>query len=298
MGRLVEQIRKGKILVSDGAWGTFLHEKGLKPGECPESWNLTRRSDVLDIARSYVDAGADMIETNSFGASRIKLAHYGLERKASEINKSAAEISREAAGEDRIVLGSIGPTGKFLITGEVTEEDLYEAFSEQAVALERGGADAACIETMAALDEALCAVRAVRENTGLETVCTFTFEKMADGSYKTMTGVSPQEMAKSLADTGADVIGTNCGNGMAGMVDIVKAIRSVNRQIPLLVHANAGKPMVVDGKTIFPETPRDMARLASDLVQAGASIIGGCCGTTPGHIRAIADAIRAEILIA
>jgi 5-methyltetrahydrofolate--homocysteine methyltransferase len=297
MGRLVEQIRKGKVLVSDGAWGTFLHQKGLKPGECPESWNLTRRSDVLDIARSYVEAGADMIETNSFGASRIKLAHYGLERKASEINKSAAEISREAAGEDRIVLGSIGPTGKFLITGEVTEEDLYGAFSEQAVALELGGADAACIETMAALDEALCAVRAVRENTGLETVCTFTFEKTADGSYKTMMGVSPREMAKNLAEAGADVIGTNCGNGMAGMVDIVRAIRSVNREIPLLVHANAGKPKVVDGKTLFPETPRDMARLAPDLVRAGASMIGGCCGTTPAHIRAIADAIRAEILI-
>ena len=298
MGKLTEQLRAGRILISDGAWGTFLHEKGLKPGECPESWNLTRRSAVLDIARSYVDAGADMIETNSFGASRIKLAHYGLERKASEINKSAAEISREAAGEDRIVLGSIGPTGKFLITGEVTEDDLYDAFSEQAVALERGGADAACIETMAALDEAMCAVRAVRENTGLETVCTFTFEKTADGSYKTMMGVSPQEMAKSLADAGADVIGTNCGNGMAGMVDIVKAIRSVNRQIPLLVHANAGKPKIVDGKTIFPEMPRDMARLAPDLVRSGAGIIGGCCGTTPAHIRAIADAIRAEILIA
>jgi 5-methyltetrahydrofolate--homocysteine methyltransferase len=296
MGRLVEEIRKGKVLVSDGAWGTFLHQKGLKPGECPESWNLTRRNDVLDIARSYVDAGADAIETNSFGASRIKLAHYGLERKAPEINQCAAEISREAAGRDRIVLGSMGPTGKFLITGEVTEDDLYEAFSEQAVALERGGADAACIETMAALDEALVAVRAVRENTGLETVCTFTFEKTADGSYKTMMGVSPLEMAKCLADAGVDVIGTNCGNGMAGMVDIVKAIRTVNRGIPVLVHANAGKPRVVGGKTVFPETPGDMARLTPDLVRAGAGMIGGCCGTTPAHIRAIADSVRAEIL--
>ncbi len=291
---LVEQVRKGKVLVSDGAWGTFLHQKGLKPGECPESWNLSRRSDVLDIARSYVDAGADMIETNSFGASRIKLAHYGLGRQAAEINKAAAEISREAAGDDRIVLGSIGPTGKFLINGEVTEEDLFEAFSEQAVALERGGADAACIETMTALDEALCAVRAVRENTRLETVCTFTFDKMADGSYKTMMGVSPQEMAKGLAD--ADVIGTNCGNGMAAMADIVRAIRSVNPDIPVLVHANAGKPKVIDGKTLFPETPRDMARLTPDLLKAGASVVGGCCGTTPDHIRAIADAVRAEIM--
>jgi 5-methyltetrahydrofolate--homocysteine methyltransferase len=296
MGKLTGKIHEGRILVSDGAWGTFLHQKGLKPGECPESWNLTRRSDVLDIARSYVDAGADMIETNSFGASRIKLSHYGLERKASEINKAAAGISREAAGDDRIVLGSIGPTGKFLITGDVTEEDLYEAFSEQAVALERGDADAACIETMAAMDEALCALRAVRENTGLETVCTFTFEKTADGSYKTMMGVSPEEMTAALADAGADVIGTNCGNGMTGMADIVRAIRSVNREIPVLVHANAGKPKVVNGKTLFPETPDDMAELTPDLIWAGAGIVGGCCGTTPAHIRAIADAIRAGIL--
>jgi 5-methyltetrahydrofolate--homocysteine methyltransferase len=296
MGRLVEAIRKGRVLVSDGAWGTFLHQKGLKPGECPESWNLSRRSDVLDIARSYADAGADMIETNSFGASRIKLGHYGLERKAPEINKAAAEISREAAGEDRIVLGSIGPTGKFLITGEISEDDLVDAFSEQAVALERGGADAACIETMAALDEALCAVRAVRESTELEIACTFTFDKTADGSYRTMMGVSPEEMTKSLVEAGADVIGTNCGNGMAGMADIVRLIRSVNRGIPVLVHANAGKPSVEDGRTVFPETPGDMTKLTPELVRAGASIIGGCCGTTPAHVRAIADAVRAGIL--
>jgi 5-methyltetrahydrofolate--homocysteine methyltransferase len=296
MGRLVEEIGKRRILVSDGAWGTFLHLKGLKPGECPESWNLSRRGDVLDIARSYADAGADMVETNSFGASRVKLGHYGLGRKAAEINTAAAAISREAAGDDRIVLGSIGPTGKFLITGEISEDDLYDAFSEQAVALERGGADAACIETMAALDEALCAVRAVRENTDLEIACTFTFEKTVDGSYRTMMGVSPEEMTKSLTDAGVDVIGTNCGNGMAGMADIVRLIRSANRDIPVLVHANAGKPSVADGRTVFPETPGDMAKMTPELVRAGASIIGGCCGTTPEHIRAIAGSVRAWIL--
>lgn len=292
MPSLIESIKKRKVLVSDGAWGTFLFAKGLKPGGCPEEWNLSHRSDVLDIARSYADAGADCIETNSFGATRLKLKHYGLDRQAPEINRIAAEISREAGGDDRVVLGSMGPTGLFLITGDVTEEDMEDAFREQAVALEKGGADAACIETMSSIDEALCAVKAVKENTGLEVVCTFTFEKAADGSYRTMAGVTPTAMAEALIAAGADVIGTNCGNGMAGMVGIVKEIRAFDGRIPILVHANAGLPEIRDGKTVFPETPADMARVAPELVKAGASVVGGCCGTTPAHISAISDAIR------
>jgi len=160
------------------------------------------------------------------------------------------------------VLGSIGPTGKFILTGDVSEDDLYDVFREQAVALEHGGADAACIETMSALDEALCAVRAVLDNTDLDVVCTFTFDRTVDGFYKTMMGVSPAEMAKKLVEAGADVIGTNCGNGMAGMLEIVREIRSVDKKTTMLVHANAGKPEVVYGQTVFPETPEDMARLA------------------------------------
>jgi len=294
--KLMEALKKGWILVSDGAWGTFLHEKGLKPGECPELWNLTHPEEVLDIARSYVEAGSDIIETNSFGANRIKLRHYGLENRAREINQKAGEISREAAGEDRIVLGSMGPTGKFLITGEVTEEELLEAFSEQAVALEQGGVDAVCIETMTALDEALIAVKAVREYTDLEIVCTFTFDRMADGTYRTIMGVSPSEMAKALIEAGAHVIGTNCGNGMGPMVDIVREIRSVAKDIPILVHANAGKPIVQEGKTVFPETPEEMANQVSELIRAGANVIGGCCGTTPQHIRAMREVVDKHLL--
>jgi len=294
--KLMEALKKGWILVSDGAWGTFLHEKGLKPGECPELWNLTHPEEVLDIARSYVEAGSDIIETNSFGANRIKLRHYGLENQTREINQKAGEISREPAGEDRIVLGSMGPTGKFLITGEVTEEELLEAFSEQAVALEQGGVDAVCIETMTALDEALIAVKAVREYTDLEIVCTFTFDRMADGTYRTIMGVSPSEMAKALIEAGAHVIGTNCGNGMGPMVDIVREIRSVAKDIPILVHANAGKPIVQEGKTVFPETPEEMANQVSELIRAGANVIGGCCGTTPQHIRAMREVVDKHLL--
>lgn len=289
---LLEKINTGHVLVSDGAWGTFLHEKGLQPGECPEFWNITHPDDVYDIAKSYIDAGADMIETNSFGGSRIKLAHYGLAHRASELNEAAAVLSRKAAGTDHFVLGSIGPTGKILIMGDVTEAELYDAFTEQAVALVKGGADAIVIETMSAIDEAVIAITAGKESTNVPILCTFTFEQTINGDYKTMMGVTPEQMAEAVLQAGADAIGTNCGNGMKKMIDIIKILRQCAPGVPLLVHANAGAPMIRDGKTVFPETPEDMSTLTPDLISAGACIIGGCCGTTPAHIAEIAKSVK------
>ena len=291
MKSLLAALKNGRVLVSDGAWGTLLQKRGLQPGECPELWNITHRQEVLGVAKGYINAGADMILTNSFGGSPAKLTHYGLQDRTSEINRAAAEISREAAGDDRFVLGSIGPTGVILMMGEVAEETLFEGFKVQAAALEGGGADALCIETMSALDEACCAIRAAREVTACEIVCTFTFEKTVDGSFKTMMGVSPADIVTELTAAGASIIGTNCGNGFDGMIDIVREIRSVDRSVPVLVHANAGKPVVRDGVTVFPETPDEMAAKAGLLIEAGANIIGGCCGTTPEHISALAQAI-------
>jgi 5-methyltetrahydrofolate--homocysteine methyltransferase len=293
MQSINEKVKSGRVLVSDGAWGTFLQQKGLGPGECPELWNIEHRDDVLEIARSYIDAGADMIETNSFGGSRFKLAHYGLEKRVSEINRVAAEISREAAGKDKNVLGSIGPTGKIIMMGDVTSEELYIAFKEQSIALEQGGADAIVVETMSDLEEAGQAVKAAKENTNCEIICTMTFERTVDNEYRTMMGVSPSDMVDAIIESGANIIGANCGNGIEGMIQIVKEIRKVNKDIPVLIHANAGIPVYKDGITIFPETPEQMASFVNQLIETGANIIGGCCGTTPAHIKRIAEIIKA-----
>ena len=284
-------LKKKRVLVSDGAWGTMLHEMGLRPGECPESWNLTRYKDVLLIGQAYVSAGAEMLKTNSLGANRFKLSHFGLSEKVCDINEAAARASREAAGPDIRVIASMGPTGRMIITGDVTGQDLYEAFSEQAAALEKGGADAVCIETMIDLQEAVQAIKAAKENTKCEIICTFTFEKTIKGDYRTIMGNSISEAMAVIISEGADIIGTNCGNGFRDMIDIVAAIRKTERLTPVLVHANAGRPVINDGKISFPETPEMAAETVPGLIKAGADIIGGCCGTTPAHIRAIRDAV-------
>jgi 5-methyltetrahydrofolate--homocysteine methyltransferase len=292
MHKIIHEIQKGRVLVSDGAWGTFLQKKGLLPGECPEQWNVTRSEDIFDIAKSYIDAGADMIETNSFGGNYFKLKGYGLENQVYELNKAAAAISRRAAGSNHFVLGSVGPTGKLLMMEDVTETELYEAFKAQSIALEAGGADAIVIETMTDLEEARIAVKAAKENTDCEVICTMTFDKILSGEYRTMMGISPTEMTETLVEAGATIIGANCGNGIADMIGIVKEIRQTNAQIPILIHANAGMPQYCDGETTFPESPADMASRVKEIIEAGANIIGGCCGTTPDHICEVHHVVK------
>lgn len=305
MIKITDRIKSGEILVSDGAWGTQLQSKGLKTGECPELWNITHGKEIYEIAESYINAGSDMIETNSFGGNRFRLAEYGLERRLSELNKKAAQLSRKAAGNNHYVLGSIGPSGKFIMMDEVSPAELTETFSEQAIALKEGGADAIIIETMTDLNEACIAVRAVRESTDCEIICTMTFDKSAKNAFHTMMGVSPEDMVRELVSSGADIIGVNCGRGIADMPGLVKEIRKYDGNIPLMIQPNAGIPIFrkenpdessgkdpEQGKIIYTESPEYMAEISISVINAGANIIGGCCGTTPEHIRQIAAIVK------
>jgi 5-methyltetrahydrofolate--homocysteine methyltransferase len=293
MKTLMERIAQGDILISDGAMGTFLHAKGLKAGECPESWCATHPAEVKDIADAYAKAGSDIVETNSFGGTAFKLKAYGLGEKVAEFNRAAASLAKQVMAGKGYVAASVGPTGHIVEDegGDVTEQQLYDAFKAQVVALAEGGADAICVETMSSLTEAAAAIRAAKENTPLPVICTFTFEAGAKG-FRTMMGAKPDRAAKAAVAAGADIVGANCGNGIANMIEITRQIRAAVPSTPILIHANAGAPVEENGKVCFKETPEFMASLVKDLIDAGANIIGGCCGTNPAHIAAMAAAVK------
>lgn len=294
MKNLLERIKAGETLVCDGAMGTFLQEKGLSAGECPEAWCVDRPDDVCDVHRRYREAGSDIVECNSFGGSRYKLKHFGLEERAAEINRAAAALAREVAGETQHVMGSVGPTGTFMAPlGAESEDDFYAAFREQVLALEEGGADVVIIETMTGLAEALVALRAARENTGLTTVVSFTFDPRVQGGYASMMGVEPGQFAVAAVEAGADIIGTNCGTGPDDTLEIVRLLRAAVAGVPVLAMPNAGMPEIVAGDTVFRETADVMAVKMVRIRDAGAAIVGGCCGTTPAHIAAMKKALVA-----
>lgn len=289
---IIERLDAGEKLVFDGAMGTMLIANGLTPTDCPEEWNASHPEVVSRIHQSYFEAGCDIVETNSFGGSRIKLSRYNLSDRVRELNAKAAENARATAGSANHVAGSIGPTGEFIEPyGTMKYVDLLSAFKEQAKALEDGGADIICIETMADLNEVRAGIEAAKTGTNCTVFASMTFNADKKG-YRTMMGVDPTSAARSLEEYGADVIGVNCG---AGPEDVLKILEEMSRATskPLFAKPNAGIPRLEGDKTIYPEDPQGMAAKMVPLRDFGISILGGCCGTTPEHLREIAKIVKA-----
>jgi 5-methyltetrahydrofolate--homocysteine methyltransferase len=283
----------GGLLVADGAIGTELQRRGLEPGECAEGWNMLHPDRVEAVHRAYVEAGARFLTTNSFRGNRFALAGFRLEDRTGEINRRAAELARSAAGDSAWVLGSIGPFGGFLEPlGDTSAEQLHSWFLEQATALLEGGADGIVLETMASSEEVAVGIRAARAAGATLVAAMMTFER-GKGSCRTMMGVSPGNAAKFMADEGADIVGSNCGTGlsMPDYAAIVAGFRSASGK-PVLIRPNAGSPELVGDRVVYRQAPAAMAAEVMSLADAGANIIGGCCGTTPEHIREFAVALR------
>ena len=281
---------KEGILLFDGGIGTQLQAKGLSVGEAPEAWNLKHPEWVKEIHKAYVDSGARVLTTNSFGGSGHKLEKTGWGDRVHEINFQAAAVARDAAGEKAWVAGSVGPTGEFLQPlGTISPTEMKEGFRLQVQALIEGGADLIIVETMSDLEEASLAVQAARETGDFPVIGSMTFNPGKQG-YRTMMGVDIPSAVKRLLDEGVDVVGSNCGNGVEDFIHIVKEMRRETDK-PILAEANAGLPELVDGKTVYRESPEMMASRLPELIDAGANIVGGCCGTTPEHIRRFAEMV-------
>lgn len=285
---VIEQLLATGAVVTDGAWGTQLQARGLTTGESPDGWNLSYPERVEEVPRAYVEAGSQVILTNTFRANRIAMAGTPLAECLDAVNRAGVEISRRAAAGRAAVFASIGPSGKMLPAGEVTAAELHAAFAEQARSLAAAGADALVAETMSDLDEAKIALAAAKA-TGLPVVVSMVFDagKKKD---RTMMGNTPEQCAHELAAAGADLIGANCGCGVEGYVDIARRMHAATGR-PIWIKANAGLPELVDGKPVYRMSAEEYAAYLPALIEAGARLIGGCCGTGPAFIRALRERV-------
>lgn len=276
-------------VVTDGAWGTELQARGLPPGEIPDAWNLTHPEHVIAVAGAYVEAGSQVILTNTFGANRLRLSGHSLEREVAAINHRGVELSRQAAKGRARVFASIGPTGRLLMDGCTSAGELEAAYAEQAAALASAKPDALVIETMSDLDEARIALASAK-STGLPVVVCLVFDSGAEKD-RTMMGTTPEQAAAELRAAGADVVGANCGVGIESYVKTCRRLRAAFGG-PIWIKPNAGLPQLVGGRPVYRTTPEQFAALAPALVEAGASFIGGCCGTNPDFIRALVKRVK------
>ena len=290
MKPLLDRLQAGEILVGDGAIGSMLIAHGLQPGKCPDLITLEEPDALAAIGRQYMEAGAELLTTNTFGASPLKLADYGLEDKTEEISRKAVAILRGVAEDRAYVTASCGPSGRILEPyGDTSEEEVYSSFERQMGALTE--ADVICVETMSDLREATLAVRAAKAVLpDTPVMATMTFDETPRGFF-TIMGTSVADAAAGLLDAGADVVGSNCGNGLEKMIKIAGDFRTATSS-PILIQSNAGQPILDKGVVLYPEGPEFFADHTPDMIAAGASIIGGCCGTTPDHILAVRNVVR------
>jgi 5-methyltetrahydrofolate--homocysteine methyltransferase len=295
---VVDRVRRGETLVFDGGYGTMLFAAGLLNGACPELWNDTHADVVRSIHQGYFDAGSDIVETNTFGGSRLKLAEYQLGDRTRELNERGARLARSAMPPGGYVAGSIGPTSRlpaeYEPLGDTTDEEYVETFREQAEALAEGGVDLFAVETMMFPQETIAAIRACKAVTDLPVMATmfFQFEELHDRD-RTMWGESPADVAKNLLEAGADVVGMNCGRGPDRAIVIIREMRQVT-DAPLVAYPNAGLPITTGDRVTYELDPDAMARDYPALLDAGAAIVGGCCGSGPEHIRKIAEVVRSR----
>lgn len=297
---LKDAIRQ-RPLLGDGAMGTQLMIAGLEQGNCGEEWNIRHPERVLAIQQQYAEAGSDCILTNTFGGSRIMLNRHGVADDATAINKAAVEIVRQAfkaAGRDGYVIGDIGPFGGLMEPyGEFTEQQVREAFTEQALALVDAGADAIIIETQTSLEELLIGIEAAKDAGAACVIGSMAYDVTLDGStFRTMMGIDPERAAEFMQENGADVVALNCGTRM----DMPRAREAVERyksatDLPVMAQPNAGQPKLVEMKVVYDETPEEMMKGVVPLLESGANIVGGCCGSTPDHIRAFRGAVDAYL---
>lgn len=291
MEPLTARLKRPGALLADGAMGTMLMKRGLKAGGCPESFNLDRPETLREIAGEYVAAGADIIQTNTFGGSPLKLAMHGLGKEMRDINARAIAAAREAAGERAYVSGSCGPSGKLLEPyGDTSPEVVFQSFLDQLRVFVGEGVDMICIETMTDLAEAKLALEAARSlTTTIPVAVTLTYDPTPKG-FLTIMGTGVADTVKTLAGSGADIVGSNCGNGTANMEKIAREFIG-HTTLPVLIQSNAGIPAMQDGEPVYGETPDILAGSALRLLGLGVKIIGGCCGTTPSHVAAMRRAI-------
>jgi len=295
MEAITSRIGRGQVLLADGAIGSLLMARGLPRGAAPESFNLSHPEILEEIASRYLEAGAEIIQTNTFGASPLKLANYGLADQAAAINEKAVRAVRRVVGDRAYVSASCGPCGKILQPyGDTEAEKMSESFETQMRALINAGADIICVETMSDISEAKLAIQAARSvSPSIPVMATMTFEATARGFF-TIMGVTIEKACRELEKAGADLIGSNCGNGSLQMVAIAKEFRKFTK-LPLLIQANAGVPELKAGEVHYPETPEYMAAMSRELIRAGVAVIGGCCGTTQEHIRAMRKVVDEEL---